>query len=194
MLIVLVLALLGGLLVAVNAQDDMKPKLRAYQPPDSDYRFNYPLESYSVRLGCTCAAPNGGTDIVFPGVITIDPNDSLVYADKAGRAFRISIATVAAPEGAKLSPVLLGKGPLMQYETDLLKDKTVQSIKLGGVDALRVDNVPTGPAGSLTDILLLHEGLLYQILVEPVGDGTGDDTPGRKLAEDVLKSFQFIPR
>jgi hypothetical protein len=193
-LIVLVLALLGGLLVAVNAQDDMKPKLRTYQPPDSDYRFTYPLEFYSVRLGCTCATPNGGKDIMFPGVITIDPNDSLIYGDKAGKAFKISIATVAAPGGAVLNAALLGKGPLMQYEPALLKDRKVQAVKFGDIAALRVDDVPTGPTGSLTDIVLLREGLLYQILVESVGDGTGDTATNRKLAEDVLTTFQFLPR
>lgn len=165
---------------------------RTHIVPDLAYSFIYPLDAYSVRQGCACATLNGGQDVIFPGVIVIEPNDSLIYSAGADVSYRISIAAVAAPENAALDSGLLGSGPLMQYEPSLISADDVVTIDLGGVPALRIDNVATGPAGVLHEIVALHEGLLYQFIIEPAQPTmAGDTEAGSTLADGILATFLF---
>lgn len=184
--ILVVLSLLITSLHFTAAQNTQPTDARTYQAPDLGYTFDYPLDHYSVRQSLL---PASG-EVLFPGVIIIDPNDSLIYRDGKGLVFKVSIAAVIAPEGAALDQSLFGTGPLIQYEPDLLESMTVQEIMFGDVAALRVDEVPAGPTGSITDIIALHEGLLYELLIEPVGEERGG-VFGRNLVNNILKAFRF---
>lgn len=185
--ILILVGILSASLHFVTAAQNTKPSdTRTYQAPDLGYTFDYLLDHYSVRPGFIPS----GAEILFPGVITIDPNDSLIYRDGKGLVFKVSIAAVFAPDGASLDKSLFGTGPLIQYESDLLESKVIQDIKFGSVAALRVDDVPVGPTGSITDIIALHEGLLYELLIEPVGEERGG-VFGRNLINNILKTFQF---
>jgi hypothetical protein len=193
-----IVVIIAGL-VAVAAQETATPTpapgavmdTRTYLPPDSDYQFTYPLDSYSVRAGCTCETPNQGQDILFPGVTEITPNDSLIYRDGQGVVFRIRIAVVA-PEAVTLDSTLFGTGPLVQYEAGVVDASTVQEIEIGGVPALRLDDLPVGAAGLAADIMLVHNNLLYEITVEPVNPFDEGGVKGRNLVDEILASFEFI--
>jgi hypothetical protein len=184
----------GAFLSQVRAQEataDLRNlTTREYQAPDLGYRFDYELNHYSVRQGCACALP-GGSDILFPGVITVEPNDSLVYRDAQGTIYEMSIAAVGAPEGRFLDAKLFGTGPLTRYTMDVFDPDDAYEIDLGGVRALRLDDVPIGPNG-ISDIIAFKTGLLYEILIVPVnGEPSESMDAGRLMLEDMLASFEF---
>jgi hypothetical protein len=185
---------LGAFLSQVQAQeanaDLSNLTIRQFQPPDLSYSFDYELNHYSVREGCSCSA-RGGEDIVFPGVILVEPNDSLVYRDAQGTVYEMSIAAVGAPEGRFLDAKLFGTGPLTRYTMDDYDPDDAYEIDLGGVRALRLDNVPLG-ANGISDIIAFKTGLLYEILIVPVnGEPSESRDAGRLMLEDMLASFEF---
>lgn len=42
----------------------------------------------------------------------------------------------------------------------------------------------------MTDMMVLHEGLLFEIIIEPIGD-SGGGVFGRNLIENILESIEF---
>jgi hypothetical protein len=131
----------------------------------------YPLAFYSVWNGVP-----GGTSrdsqIFFPGVITIRPNDSVIYGVQFDTAYQIRIAMSEAP--GELDSSMLGSGPLMQYEPDNFEPGDVARLSLNGVPALRIDNLPVGPSGMVTThIVAVVDARMIEILVEPVAEVGG---------------------
>jgi hypothetical protein len=193
--LVAVVLILTGLMQVFAQEATLAPdaESRTYQPPDSDYRFTYPLDSYSVRAGCTCQTPDQGQNILFPGVVEIAPNDSLVYRGGQGTVYKISIAATSPAEAPTLDATLFGTGPLVQYDPSIVKLDQVQEIQFGDTPGLRVDDLPVGQNGLTADILVVYNNILYEIVVEPVNVTEGGGVKGKNLLDDILNSIKFTP-
>ncbi|NJL95655.1 MAG: hypothetical protein HC915_18950 [Anaerolineae bacterium] len=166
--------------------------MREFLAPELGYRFFYDLVNYSVRVGCTCALPNSGASVLFPGVIEVVPNDFLLYGTDAPRvAYRISIAAVDAPEITELDAGLFGAGPLVQYGQADLAGLEAEQIDLNGVPALRLKDVFSGVRPIEVHIIALHDSQFYEILVEAV-PGTLDNNDFDDY-QSVLDTFHFGP-
>jgi hypothetical protein len=57
----------------------------------------YPLAFYSMWNHCACGTSRGD-EIWFPGIITIQPDDSVIYGNQFDTAYRIQIAMSEPPE------------------------------------------------------------------------------------------------
>ena len=163
---------------------------------DSGYHIDYPLAFYSLRAG------QSGPNVLFPGVRVVEPNDAFTYQDRNQAVYKLSIAVTANEQGLSLDEpaALLANSALIAYDPALLADYTIQPIELGGVPALRVDDLPVGPAGITTQIVALHGDLLYELLVEPHVLTTNQAEPfvagaasaaNRTLIEQVIGTFGF---
>lgn len=152
--------------------------------------FEYPLAFYSVWMAPAAIAPDGGKDIWFPGVIRIQPNDSVIYGNQFDTAYRIQIAMTEAP--GELDAALLGNGPLMQYEPEAFEPGDILRLSLNGVPALRIDNLAVGPEGAVTmDIVAVVDGRLIEILVEPVAQVGGSAVDGLEVVGQIIGSIVF---
>lgn len=182
--------LLTGLMQVFAQEATVAPDAtaRTYRTPDANYTFTYPLDYYSVRQTLVGA---DNPNIIFPGALEIALNDSLIYRDGQGTIAKVTVAGMAVPDGTELDASLLGTGPLMQYAPDMIQPDQVQQIDLGGVPALRVDNVPVGQAGALTDMLAMYNGILYEITIEPVTTGAAGQVNGDDLLQSILDTFEF---
>lgn len=160
---------------------------RTYNMPDIG-SLEYPLAFYSVSMENACVAPDGGQDIWFPGVIRVQPNDSVIYGVQFDTAYRIQIAMTEA--AGELDASMLGTGPLMQYEPDAFDPNEVMNIDLNGVPAVRVDNLPVGPSGMVTmDIITVIDGRMIEILVEPVAEVGGTAVDGLEMVTQIINSL-----
>src|SRR6188474_357824 len=92
-ILVLILVAITGTVSAQEAiaTDEAGVLWRTHHAPDLAY-FDYPLETYSVRSGVPAGFSNA--NILFPGVVTIDPNDWLLYTEGHGIVYRISMVSV----------------------------------------------------------------------------------------------------
>lgn len=163
---------------------------------DSGYHIDYPLAFYSLRAG------QSGPNVLFPGVRVVEPNDAFTYRERNQTVYKLSIAVTANEQGLSLDEpaALLANSALIAYDPALLADYTMQPIELGGVPALRVDDLPVGPAGITTQIVALHGDLIYELLVEPHVLTTNQAEPfvagaasaaNRTLIEQVIGTFGF---
>lgn len=163
---------------------------------DSGYHIDYPLALYSLRAG------QSGPTVLFPGVRVVEPNDAFTYQDRNQAVYKLSIAVTANEQELSLDQpeALLANRALIAYDPALLADYTIQPIELGGVPALRVDDLPVGPAGITTQIVALHGDLIYELLVEPHVLTTNQAEPyvagtasaaNRTLIEQVIGTFGF---
>jgi len=149
----------------------------------------YPLSFYSVWSGLP-----GGTsrdsEIFFPGVVTLRPNDSVIYDGQFDTAYQIRIAMSAAP--GPLDDGLLGTGPLMQYGADLFEPGDVLRLSLNGVPALRLDHLPVGPSGEVTShIMAVVDDRLIEIVVEPVATVGGTAVDGLEIVMQIIGSISL---
>lgn len=130
---------------------------------DSGYRISYPLELYSMRDGVS------PPDALFPGTKVIEPNDSFSYREPRTITYRLSITVRENPLGLSLDTpdALLAQGGLIAYDPELLDEGSIQTVQLGGADALRVDDLSVGPASIATQIITLRDDRIVEILVEP---------------------------
>jgi hypothetical protein len=117
---------------------------RQHTAPDLG-TFEYPLVFYSVRSGNIATTLNSGLDVLFPGIVSIEPNDNIIYGNQFDTAYRIQIAMVEVE--SELDAAMLGTGPLLQYETDIYEVGDIIRLSLKGVPALRIDNLPIGASG-----------------------------------------------
>lgn len=163
---------------------------------DSGYHIDYPLAFYSLRAG------QSGPNVLFPGVRVVEPNDAFTYRERNQTVYKLSIAVTANEQGLSLDEpaALLANSALIAYDPALLADYTMQPIELGGVPALRVDDLPVGPAGITTQIVALHGDLIYELLVEPHVLTTNQAEPfvagaasaaNRTLIEQMIGTFGF---
>lgn len=67
--------------------------------------------------------------------------------------------------------------------------------------ALRVDDLPVGPAGVTTQIVAVYQGRIYELMVEPHSITTNQALPfvedeasmdNQALIEEVLATFHFV--
>lgn len=163
---------------------------------DSGYRIAYPLAFYSLRAGQS--APT----VLFPGVQVVEPNDAFSYQNRDQAVYRLSIAVTVNEDGRSLDEpeALLANSALLAYEPSLLAEHPIQPMTLDGVPALRVDDLPVGPAGITTQIVALHGDFIYELLVEPHVLTTNQAEPfvaatdqeaNRALIEEVISTFRF---
>lgn len=194
-LIIIVAVSVGGYLVGAQeatpevttAVEDIAEE-RTHTIPDIG-TITYPLESYSVLTACGCDSSRAA-DIFFPGVVTLYPNDHVVHGTAFDTAYRIKIAMVAV-EG-DLDASMLGTGPLVQYDADIFDPGDVTRLNLNGTPALRIDNLPAGPAGTVTmDIIAVVNDRMIEILVEPVADVGGTATEGLAIVNQIIGSITF---
>lgn len=168
---------------------------KSYQA-DSGYRIQYPLALYSLRAGLS------GPHVLFPGVRVVEPNDAFTYRDPSQAVYKLSIAVSTNEQGLTMAEpaALLANSAFIVYEPTLLADHTLQQIELDGIPALRVDDLPTGPAGITTQIVALHNDFIYELLVEPhiVTTNQADswvesvpNTANHDLIEQIVGTFRF---
>ncbi len=88
----------------------------------------------------------------------------------------------------------------MQYDPQLLAGRDIQEVTLDGVKALRVDGLEVGPTGVTAQIVTIHNGLIYELLVEPYQiagnqaeplDLGESNSPSEALFETILAAFKF---
>lgn len=179
----------------LQAASDNTGAWQLYQA-DSGYRIQYPLAFYSLRAGQS--APT----VLFPGVRVVEPNDVFSYQTRGQAVYKLSIAVTTNEEGLSLDEpeALLANSALIAYDPALLADYLLQQIELAGVPALRVDDLPVGPAGITTQIVALRGDFIYELLVEPHVLTTNQAEPfvavtdqetNRALIEQVIGTFRF---
>ena len=149
----------------------------------------YPLAFYSIWSGIP-----GGTsrdsEIFFPGVITIRPNDSVIYGVQFDTAYQIRIAMSAGQGDLEMS--MLGTGPLIQYEASLFEPGDVQRLSLNGVTAFRIDHIPVGAQGEITmHIITVTEGRMIEIVVEPIAEVGGVAIEGLDIVNQIIDSLKL---
>ncbi|RIK42555.1 MAG: hypothetical protein DCC55_08600 [Chloroflexi bacterium] len=164
---------------------------------DSGYEIQYPLSTYSMRTGIS------GPEVLFPGVKVVEPNDSFAYREPRAVVYKLSVAVTENSAGLTLEDTeqLLANSQIIPYDLALLENKSIEQIELGGEPALRVDDLPVGPAGITTQIVAIHGPFVYELMVEPhqlTGNQAepyveGKVTPeNRALVEQVIATFQFV--
>ena len=131
---------------------------------DSGYEISYPLEWYSIRDGLTSSH-----EVYFQGVKVLVPNDWFYYQEPRAVTYKISIAVRENVDDLSLDEAqsLLSGGAIIAYDPQLLAGQSIQNITLDGVSALRVDDLPAGPAGISTQIVAIRNHRIYEVLVEP---------------------------
>jgi inhibitor of cysteine peptidase len=165
---------------------------------DSGYEISYPLATYSMRNGLFSPST-----VLYPGVKVLEPNDSFSYRTPRAENYQLSIAVHTNEQQLSLADAkqLLSRGSLIQYDPALLSDHPVISTTLGGVQAVRVDDLPVGPAGITTQIMAIHNTFVYEVLVEPHLLTTNQAEPyvagapsteNRALVEKMLATFKIL--
>jgi hypothetical protein len=183
------------LFTQVSAQEEAPT--RVYTAPDMG-SFTYSLDTYSVRNSLTDLPEDQEMRVVFPGVVTIDPNDSLIYSDEPGNVYRIRIASVVTETAYTEAdlPDLLGTLPLVQYEPAIVSDKQIIELEVGGMPAIRVNDVPVGQFGLEAHIIVLNEAQVFEIIVEPVvlTDQADKEVQieRKKMYEDIIASIEWV--
>ena len=191
-LLVLVLAL--GLVAPAAAQT---ADMRTFEPQDRGlgYHFDYPIATHSVRTS-NLTAPTD-YEPVFGGLISVEPDDSYLYADDAQPTYFTRMRVLAAynaelvADDADLTQYL-GTSPLLQYDP---ADATVETTTLGGQPAVKASGIPNTPGAGSTEIIAAFDGLLYEIVIEPYPLGLGFDSSADitldPVYEDILNSWVF---
>lgn len=147
---------------AMNPADASAATWKAFQA-DSGYRVSYPLEIYSMRDG------DSPSDVLFPGTKVIEPNDAFSYQEPRAITYQLSITVRENPLSLSLNApeALLAQGGIIAYKPEMLSEGTIQTVQLDGAEALRVDDLPVGPAGIATQIITIHQDRIVELLVEP---------------------------
>ncbi len=96
---------------------------------------------------------------------------------------QIDIAIANNTFGYKLNE-LIGNGPFLSYTEDIINRGNLSNIKINGVDAIRVDNIPAGQAGVTSDILFIKRNKIYQIVLSPSNVDVN-------LFNQILSTFKF---
>ncbi len=154
---------------------------------DSGYEISYPLELYSIRNGPS--AP----DVLFPGTKVFEPNDSFYYQEPRAVTYKISIAVRENSQNLSLDDPksLLAHSAIVAYDPEALTGLSIQQITLDGVSALRIDDLPVGPAGITTQIVAVRNDLIYEVLAEPQ-QLTGNQAEPFQTGEVVASNREWI--
>jgi hypothetical protein len=183
------------ILTHVNAQEENN-NTRVYDAGDLA-SFTYPLDTYSVRDWFIGLPDDQMLRITYPGIITIDPNDSLIYGDEPGNVYRIRMASVVRDENVTEAdlPTLLGTLPLIQYGPEALENRSVVSLTIDDLPAVRVNDLPVGQFGLTAHIIAMSDTQLFEIIVEPVVITDQADeavqVERQKLYETIIASIHW---
>jgi len=79
------------------------------------------------------------------------------------------------------------------YDPKSLTGLPIQQIKLDSVSALRIDDLPVGPAGITTQIVAIRNNRIYEVLVEPQ-QLTGNQAEPFQTGEVVASNREWIDR
>jgi hypothetical protein len=198
--VLVALVVVSGLVVArvmaqtgvVSTDEPQAPAAssRTYEIP-GQFAFDYPLDVYSVDTsGCTVASAG------LQGAIEVKPNDSYIYSDNRN-TYSVKIAAITNDVYAETDlPGLLGTLPLLQYEPTLLAGKEVQQLEINGHPAVRVDDVPAGLSGVIAHMIILGEGQLVEVVIEPysfAAETPDEDTENasRAVAQGIIDSLRW---
>jgi hypothetical protein len=151
------------------------------------YRLRYPAELYSVREG------SPSVDALWPGIIALEPNEALNQRSPRAVTYKISVAVRESETGLSLDQAveLLSTGLIIGYDPALLEGRDIQNAELGGAPALRVQELPVGPAGLSLQVLALRDLMIYEIVVEPYQVQRDPDLYLALLVEPIIASFEF---
>jgi hypothetical protein len=189
----LVLILLLSAAVSVHAQDEA---IRVFEPMDRslNYRFAYPMATHSVRTTNLFEPQSDTYPLVFGGLIAVEPNDSYIYngpkldSDHATQMRVLATPVEAAPESLG---DLSGTLPLWPYDPGMVVTK--QDITLGGQPAVRID----ADDQQTTEIISYYDGVLYEIVIDPVilfmGFTLPEGTSYDPVYDQLLASWEFVP-
>jgi hypothetical protein len=191
----LILPLFVLALLSANVLFAQEAATRTFRPLDRGllYQFDYPVETHSVRTS-NLQLPEDAV-VVAGGLVAVEPNDSYIYAAEVEPTYTSRMRILVQPDLAADSELssLAGTLPLIQYD---LQDLTVEETTLGGQPAVRVDGIPLTPGAGTTEIITAYEGLIYEIVIEPVPLGMGFesfDVTLDPVYEGILDSWEFVP-
>lgn len=190
--LLLILLLTTALAISVHAQDDA---IRVFEPMDRslNYRFAYPMATHSVRTTNLFEPHSDTYPLVFGGLIAVEPNDSYIYnGPKLDTDHATQMRVLATP--VESAPASLGdlSGTLPLWPHDPSIPVTKQEITLGGQPAVRIateDHLTT-------EIISYYDGVLYEIVIDPVilymGFTLPEGTTYDPVYDDILKSWEFV--
>jgi hypothetical protein len=195
---IFVLLCLLMMVVAVSAQSPQEEdRYRTVTIPDLG-TFTYPVDLYSVRSGGDFA---WGGQAVFPGIISIEPNDSFLYADEDALVYTIQIVGVGTLDGITADNLedALGKLLLLKYDPSQLRGLVVRKIEIGGQPAVQVENLNIlHPDVRLIHIVAIRDGWLYEFTVQSTAlccgmpaFSVGKAHVNRPIYQAILDSFEF---
>lgn len=153
------------------------------------FHFSYPPELYSVIDGPS------NVNALWPGVIEIAPNDQFnqFLNQPSAATWRIRVAIQENKGGWTMNnaPALLsGAGLLIQYSLDLFDAQhPIQPYAFGDVSAWRVNHLTAGQSGDATHIIAIHNGRVFEWLIEP--QQVGDDMRNWQYVEAILATFSL---
>jgi hypothetical protein len=197
--------ILAAGLTILRAQEIATPPAttltRTYESVDGKYRFTYPLEYYSVRMGCPLITAIAGTPLPLPSDnLDIIANDSTSYGlyRDLGVMYRISIISFPVPDNTQLDSILESNdsGYTTYYGITAVQPGQLHRFEINGVPALWADSVQ-GLGGSGFEVVAIYKGLQYQIFAEPISfpadtNPYKDSMKGFEIAESIVNSFEFI--
>lgn len=177
---------------AVLAQDS-----RSFEPLDRGfgYRFDYPVRTHSVRTSNLMQPAE--LAVPFGALIAVEPNDSYLYAGGAQPTYFTRMRVLAGFNAEQVADDIdlasyLGTSPLLQYDP---ANVTVELMTLGGQPAVRATGIPTAPGAGTTEIITVFEGLVYEIIIEPVPLQLGFDAGAEVVLDpvysDILNTWAF---
>jgi hypothetical protein len=188
---------LTSVIFAIQSTTAQDEPTRTYNAP-SLAAFDYPLDTYSVRQGqYPCMVEGEVSPITFPGVISIEPNDSFIYAENQGTVYKITIASQLNDEGVVTEENLedtFGTLALLQYEPVTIRQLRVESFELDGLPAVRVDDIPVGQNGVAAHIIVASRFQLFEIIIEPVmvnNSNAEASAENLEIIQGIIDSIHF---
>ena len=171
---------------------------------DSGFEFRYPLETYSVH---NVARPSLAVEkMIYPGAKIVEPNDAFVYQNGSDQTYRLTVAVIANDQDWSLDAQreqLLTDNPIAPFSPDSLAKHVIQEVTLDGVKALRVDGVTEGPLQITTQIVAIHHGSLFYLMIEPhelppnqaeAYRPKVENAANKALVDEMLASFKFTDK
>jgi hypothetical protein len=179
------------------------PEWKTYRA-DSGFEIRYPLDTYSVH---DVARPSLAAEkMIYPGAKIVEPNDAFVYQNGSNQTYRLTLAVIVNEQNWSLDAQreqLFTDNPIVQYSPAALAKHVIQEVKMDGVMALRVDGVTEGPGQLTTQIVAIHHGALYYLLIEPHELPPNQavayapkiaNAANKALVDEMLASFKFTDK
>jgi hypothetical protein len=122
-------------------------------------------------------------------VLVLQPNDSLNREQPLAPTYKVSITVRPNDEAYSLNDarILLSNGPIVRYGPDLLEGYPIVETYLHWERALRVDGIPVGLGGGISQIVSIHNSRIYELIVEPY-QVAGESSRNEDLVEAMPAS------